>query len=636
MKSRKIQTLLLPPLLTLAAAVSASSQNAVPQPAGLARGPVAEAQGGRLLDPTVRARARYLAASTADEALRWSDPLAAVRVLAGAADLLWADSPGRAAAWLTRAWELAGEVADDGDKASHRYRSDSARVQARAIVLATARRHDKELLDTFLRQLVDGREQNDKERRRGIFDDQSTRSEQLLNLALAVVKEDPGEAAKLAERSLADGISFQLQRVLLELRARDKAAADRLFDVALARLATGFQNTSEAQVLASYLFTPGRVFGVGGDRTIALAVSTAAPAAPLRPAVEVDPARARRFLRIMQRILVSLPAPSAAADPALRAQEMVTLARSLKSGFEAYAPDLWLPIEHKLSHVSADLRRAPSADQLPQSVRASLLSRDLPANNEEANRIYVDALEEEAGKESEPIARKLAYAQAALATVPDDLERGTKIAARISEDELRKQVVSFLVYRAALSSLEKGQLDKAVELAAGAVPLQRAVVLITAAQRIGAGRVPEGESTQPGRQRALELLSEAGRLLKGAGHSVDLLRARLGLVVALKRFDTRGALGYLEDVVVDINRAGSFDIVDAGAPRVTGLSDASAHASLPTIQEGYGLKDIFVSLAREDFDESIYVASKLTTPPARGLCMLEIARSILARDAGVK
>lgn len=631
MKARTIPTLLLLPLLTPALSRTALPQIAAPQHA-------ARAAGGYALDPTVRDRARYLAASTADEALKWSDRQAAVRVVSGAADLLWDEDPRRAGAWLTSAWELAGQVAVPGDGgASQRYRSVSHRSQARAAVLAAARRHDKALADHFLHQLDDGQEQEEGEGRRGVFDDRTARSEQLLNLALAMVDENLGEAANLAERSLADGISFQLQRVLLEVRERDSAAADRVFDSALARMAGGLPDAREAQVLASYLFTPGRVFSVGGDRTVSLAVRARNPVAGLTPA-EADPARARRFLGVVQRVVLSLPAPSSSSDPSLRAQELVTLALSLRGGFERYAPDLWLPVGHRLANVMPDLGAGRPAGGPSQAMRERMQSADLPAGGDAANSVYVDALEAAAGRETSPVARKLAYAQAALASAPEDLARGVKIASKIGEDGLRKQVISFLVYRAALSSLEKGQLDEAVELASGAEPLQRAVVLITAAQRLAARRAGKGDEqvAAQSRQRALELLSEAHRSLKGEGRPCDLLRARLGHVAALTHFDARGALDYLKDVVADINRADSFDIVEAGAPPVAGMSGLSLHASVPAIRDGYGLKDVFVLLAREDFDESIYVAGKLTAPTARGICMLEIARSVLAGDAPAK
>ena len=577
------------------------------------------------------ARARDLAVETAGEASKWSDRTAAVRVISEVADLLWDENPDRSRAWLTRAWELTGEVIEDGDdKENQRYRGNSSRGRSRSVILSVAQRHDKALADHFLDKLANETERIDNESQRGVFDDRTARSEQLLNLALAIVEDDPDGAANLAQRSLVDGISFQLQRVLLALRARDKSAADRVFDLSLVRLANGFKDASEAQVLASYLFTPGRVFSVGDHNTIALAVSAQSLRAVETPAA-ADPVRARQFLSIMQQILLSLPAPSATANPSLHAQKIVTLTGSLENGFKLYASDLWLPIEHRLALVRPDLPTPLPDSGLPQVVRERMQTGNPSAEEGELNNLYVTELERKADKETDPIARKFAYLKAALATAPEDLTRGLSLTAKINEDALRKQATSFLKYRAALVALEKEQPEKAITLAKEVEPLQRAVLLITAAQRISEARANESdEQTIRRRILALELLSDAEKVLSADKRSDMVLRLRLGIISALARLDSTRALDSLKEAVVEINKADMFDPTDASPPRVTGSYGFSVQLTLPRLQGGYGLKDAFVSLARIDFDESIYVASKLNAPTTRGLCMLEIARSVLA------
>jgi hypothetical protein len=581
----------------------------------------------------LRQRARDLAAATADEALKWDDRQAAVRVLAQAADLLWADDPERARAWLTRAWEMTAAVTEESadSEATRRYRSNSPQAGARATVLAVAQKRDGKLADRLLEQLADEKEKSRHESRRGIFDDRSARSEQLLNMALATLERDPSMAAGLAERSLVDGVSFQLQSFLLLLRSRDVTAANRVFDAALNRLATGFANPSEGQVIASYLFTPGRVFGAGSDNTTALAVGTQAPVSERTPA-EIDPARARRFLGVMQRILLSLPAPSATANPSQSAQEFVTLAGSLANGFKLYAPELWQPIEQRVAQMMPDLQPASADRRTPSSVREKLKAAGAAgADEKEINRLYVEGLEEAAEKETDPIARKLAYVRAALATTPESVERGRGLASKIDEAELREQVVSFLVYRAALWSLERGRLDEAVKLAADARPIQRAIVLIAAAARLTAENSSEDEEQVISRRfRALDLLSEAEKLLGRDDLPSAALRVRLALVAALAVLDAPRALEVLRSVIASINRTDSFDPADTSAPRIANLDDSSAPSSLPRIRNGFGIKDALTPLARADFEGTVMTAGKLTAPAVRGACMLEIARSILS------
>jgi hypothetical protein len=625
-------------LVLLAPSGARSFAQEKPQPRGRKTGEVKrDVQSGvppggtREAQLQLRLRARDLAAATANDALKWDDQQGAVRVLAQAADLLWTDDPERSRAWLTRAWEMTGAVTGEtADDATRRYRNNSPQAGARAMVLSVAQKRDRQLADRLLEQLADEKEKSRHESRRGIFDDRSARSEQLLNMALATVERDPSMAAGLAERSLADGVSFQLQSFLLALRSRDMTAANRVFDAALNRLATGFAHPSEGQVIASYLFTPGRVFGAGSDNTTALAVGTQPPVSERTPA-ETDPARARRFLGIMQKILLSLPAPSATANPSQTAQEFVTLAGSLANGFKLYAPELWQPVEQRVAQMMPDLAPPPVDQRTPSPVREKLRSAAAGADEKEINRLYVEGLEELAEKESDPIARKLAYVRAALATTPESLERGRGLASKIDEAELREQVVSFLVYRAALSSLEKGRLDEAVRLASEAKPVQRAIVLIAAAQRLTVERSGEGEEQALGRRfRALDLLAEAEKLLGQDDLPNGALRVRLGLVAALAPLDAPRALEAMRGVVAAINKTDSFDPAEAGAPRIANLDDSSAQSLLPRIRTGFGVKDALTPLARADFEGTTMTAGKLSSPAVRGACMLEIARSILS------
>jgi len=591
----------------------------------------AHTRGEGLMESPLLARSRALAASTADEALKWDDKLAAVRVVSEAADLLWGEDPARSRAWLSQAWELTGEVSEeDGRNQTRRYRNNSPRAGGRAAVLTVARRHDPKLADSLLEKLADEKEQSAFDSRRGVFDDRTARSEQLLNMALAVAESDPASAAGLAERSLADGVSFQLQSLLLALRARDVAAANRVFDAALARLATGHAQPSEGQVIASYLFTPGRVYGAGSGNTTALAVGARTPALDRTPA-QADPARARRFLVIMQRVLLSMPAPVATANPSQSALEFVTLAGSLAGGFNLYATELWLPVAQRLTQVTADLKQPRSDERLPSNVGEKLRAAgEAGVSEKELNRLYTEGLEEAADKETNPVARKLAYAQAALATTPEELARGRRLADKIDEKELRERVVSFLVYRAALFELEKGRSDEAISLSAEAAPVQRAIVLITAAQRMTVGLNEVGEAQSLSRKlRALNLLYEAEKLLGRDDLPSDALRVRVGLVAALAPLDAVRALQAFNEVVKAINKLDSFDPAESSAPRSAGLDGFSAQSLLPRVRGGYGLKDALGPLARADFEATVAAAGKLTSPAARGTSMLEIAKTVL-------
>lgn len=580
----------------------------------------------------LRARARDLAVVTADEALKWDDRQAAVHVLSQAADLLWEKYPERSCAWLERAWAMTCDIADDDpDGALRRFRSDSPQSRARAAILVVAQKHDRRLANLLLEQLTDEKEQSRYDSRRAVFNDRTARSEQLLNVALMIVESDPATSAKLAEQSLEDGVSFQLQGLLVALRERDEAAANRVFDSAVNRLATTFTHPSEGHVLASYLFTPGRVIGVGEGKTTALAVRTQSPVPSNTPAND-DPVRARRFLSVMQRILLSTPAPATTANPSQTAQEFITLSGSLADAFKRHAPDLWTPIEYRIAQVIPNLTPTSPDRRLPSSVRERIRAAS-GADERELNRLFLEGLEEAAEKETNPTARKLAFVQVALATAPEDLDRGRKLAGKIDEAGLREQVISFLVYRAALLGLERNRLDEAVDLAAEARPLERAVIFVTAAQQMTKqSSNTDEEQALKLRLRALNLLSDAEKLLERNDIQDVGLNVRLGLVAALAPLDSVRALEVFGSVTATINKDTSFDAFRTGAPRVTRLAGVSDSLS-PLIRKGYGLKDAVRSLARADFEDAVMITSKLSAPAVRGTSMMEIARSALSTES---
>lgn len=597
------------------------------------RGAISDPQSGIKLESPFRLRARDILISTADEALKWDNKQASVHVLSQTADLLWAEYPERSRAWLMQAWEMINAVNDeDANDAARQFRSSSPKSRARLAVLTVAQKHDQRLANRLLDQLSNEKEHSQYDSRRAVFNDRTARSEQLLDMALTFLESDPAASAKLAEQSLSDGISFQLQGLLLALRECDQAAANHVFDLALNRLATTFTHSSEGQVLASYLFTPGRVIGVRHSKTMALAVRTQTLTVSSTPA-ENDPVRARRFLGVMQRILLSMPAPSTTANPSQSAQEFITLSNSLANAFKLYAPELWISVEQRIAQVIPDLAPASTDKRLPPSVREKLRSA-AGADEKELTRLYVEGLEEAAEKEDNPTARKLAFAQAALATAPEELMRGRKLAAKIDEGDLRQQIISFLVYRAALLDLEKNHLDQAIALVAEARPLERAIVLIAVAQRMTAGcSNMDKEQTCKLKLRALSLLSEAEKLLERKDFPNAVLSIRLGLIAALAPLDSVNALEAFRNITADINNNTSFDPSGTSAPRVTSLTVAS-DSSLPLIRNGYGLKDAVTSLARADFEGAVIITAKLNAPAVRGTSMLEIARTILSVGPG--
>ena len=159
--------------------------------------------------------------------------------------------------------------------------------------------------------------------------------------------------------------------------------------------------------------------------------------------------------------------------------------------------------------------------------------------------------------------------------------------------------------------------------------MQRAVILISAAQQQLAKRSAADPVKDSRDLRPFEYLADAEKLLNKSGESADVTRARLGLVAALARLDLGRALNVLGEVVVTINKIDAFDAADTNAPLVAGLDVFSAQLLLPRIKVGFGMKDALEPLAKVDFDGTLYAINALSAPAVRGFCRLEIAEAAL-------
>ncbi len=573
-----------------------------------------------------RARAISLIEQTAGEAPLWDDREAGVAALTESSDLLWNENAS-ARLWLTRAWGLIADVAErENSEELRAIWRGSQRSRLRTKVLTVALRHDPQLADRLLKRLEQTLDED--KTARGAFDDRTARSEQLLRLAMDALETNPDLSLTLAQRSLQDGISFNLQTLLLRLRQKDELRANSLFDLALTRLANSAATFSESQVLASYLFQPGQVVARLPDGSTSVAVVQTQ--LPSQTPAESNPVRARNFLAVVHRMILSTPVSE--SDSRLTG-ELLLVSTSLTKPFQTYAPDLWQSIQARRAQLGA--AHSTTLDQ--QSIEGSkgeMEAATTGASAEEANRTRVDALEEAALKEMNPIARKLKIAKAALTTTPKEFERAKGIAGKIENDEgLRAQVLTFLYYRAALTFLAEDNLSKAEETALK-IPssVERALTLIAIAQKLAAQKPQTREqklSARVARQHAIELLFEAEKSLRREDVSTNIAKVRLGKTAISYLLDTSQSLIDFEQAIAVINRLEKFDPTDASAPRLGIEGFGAMRFTVPRVTFGFGFRDALAPLVREDFNRTASAIDGLASPSVRGLCRLEAARQFL-------
>jgi hypothetical protein len=612
------------PVLTLA-------QNSRPTPRSVELQRKREAAPGQ--DDLRRAEAISLVQNTAAEAPLWDDKKTAVGVLADAADLLWDESPGQGTKWLSKAWDLIDQVPESPKNEKLRaFFTRSDQTSLRTTVLSVARRHDSELAEKFLRQLSQNEPTEKKER--GAFDNRTARSEQLLTLAQQAVDSNPDLAFTLAERSFADGLSYGLQNVLTNLRTKNVELANRLFDLALARFSGTPSDPSEAEVLAGYLFKSGFTFSANSAGQTILVVN---PAHQNLPAVaSSEPQRAKNFLIAVYEVLLSRPVALDSAEGTQGAQQILALGGRMAGQYNTFAPELVPAVQGFLAQLRRQLSLNGEASQFTEASRSASTSNTTKSlADEEIYEKHLSELEERADKENNPIAKKLAYLEAAVVTNPKDYQRAKRIAEKIDDDELRADAVSFVLYRAVLFLVEKAEIEKAVEIVPAISDVsRRAVVKIAIAQRLLSSKSERAEPSEVNfvQQRAVELLTDIDSEIKKRELSANGAKIMLGRTAVLAKLDKAQALTSLEQTVQMINKLDRFDLRDSAAPNL-GLSGFSASgATLAAPRVGFDFRSAIEALLLTNFTDVAAAAETLRIKETRGVARLEIARLFLKQN----
>jgi hypothetical protein len=582
-----------------------------------------------------RAQAISMIKQSAAEAPLWDDKKAAVQVLASAADLLWDENPGQGEKWLNKAWELVDQVSDaPKDERLKEYFTGSDRSDLRTEILRVARKHDPKLSDRFLKQL--SQKQPEEKKERGAFDARTARSEQLLILALQSVETDPGLAFSLAEASLTDGLSHQLQNVLTGLRKKSVPLSNQLFDLALARFSTSQPDPSEVEVLAGYLFYPGTSFS---SNSAGQSIMVMMPSMQSRIAVAPsEPQRTRSFLTAVYQNLLVRPISIETLADKQKAARILFVGDHLAWQYSTYAPDLTPAAAAFLAQLRSRLSPGEDAADSAGTTSRTTTSKESTKKltKDELDDKYVAELEEAADQESNALFKKMAYVKAALATGHHDFQRGRRIAEKIDDDELRVDTISFLAYRAALLFLSSGIAEKATEL----LPEisdgpRRAVLKIALAQYLLERSVaPKPESTDLSltQQKAFDLLNDLDRDLRKEGPSARVAKILLGRAAVLASLDTAQALTALEQAVQVINKTEQFDLLDRSAPNLGLTADPKSVATLETPRIGFGFRSAIQPMITTDFEQVASVVDRLANKEVAGIGRLEAAKLFLQKN----
>jgi hypothetical protein len=576
-----------------------------------------------------RTRAISLIEQVGSEAELWEDKRSAVQALATAADLLWDRNPSRASKWLMRAWDLVDRVKEsEQNPALKEFAHQSDKPQLKSIVLRVAHNHDRKLADKLVGQIAE--QQPEQKKDRGAFEDRTARSEQLLWLAQQALETNPQLAFSLAQRSLTDGLSFTLQDLMTGLRKKDVELSNQLFDLALARFSGGAADPSEAGVLAGYLFQPGISFSSNPAGVMIMSMD---PAFRNEPAVfKIEPERAYRFLLAAYQMFFTRPLPLETQEERQRAQKVWVFGNRNLSRYDSVAPEFSVPLKSYLTQLEGKLYPEGRGDPFANNRKQS---GDPRSSDKELYESRIAALEERAEKTTDPMARNRAYVEAAIATNVGDAQRGKSIAEEISEETLKADAVSFVLYRAALGFVRKKEFEKAGELITQITNnARRTTVKLAIAQSLFSNqnsKRADADQVRLDQQKGFDLLNEIERELRKEEPSSNVAKILLGRVALLASLNSDEGLVALELSLQSINKLERFDLKDSSAPKlgIKGSWRSESLADAPRV--GFSFRSAIEPLISAEFENLVNLADSLKIREIRGIARLEIAKLYLEK-----
>lgn len=593
----------------------------------LAQQPSTPAQEKELKQQRQQARAISLIEQVGAEAELWDDKSSAVEALTIAADLLWDSNPSRAKTWLTKAWDFVDQVAEsEQNPALKEFRRESDKAKLKSLILRVAHNHDSKLADKLVEQIAE--QQAEPKKDRGAFDDRTARSEQLLWLAQQALETNPKLAFALAQQSLTDGLSYTLQNLMTGLRKKDVELSNQLFDLALARFSNTAPDPSEAEILAGYLFQPGMNFSSNSTGQVIMIMN---PMLRNEPAVfKTEPERGRRFLLAAYQMFFTRPLPFETPEQRERAQKIWVFGSRSLGRYDLVLPEFSVPLKSYLTQLESKLFPAGRGDPFANSRRQS---GGQPRSEIEVYESRIKTLEERAEKTVDSTARDLAYVEAALAPNVEDYRRAKSIAEKISDETLKADAISFVLYRAALALVRNKDLEKAAEMTPQiANHARRALVKIAIAQSLLSdqnSKRAKANEVMIEQQRVLTLMNEVERELRKEEPSSNVAKILLSRVALIAKLDSVQGLVALEQALQSINKLERFDLRNNSAPRL-GIKEYWRSQSLANApRAGFSFRSAIEPLISVEFENLLNLAETLKVREVRGLAQLEIARLYL-------
>lgn len=539
-----------------------------------------------------------------DGSKTFDDTIQRIAVLVRGADLIWPYQQDKARGALTEAFDLAKRnFKENGNRNLREGRMPVELPDQRYLVITAIARHDaawaRKLSDQILED--ETKEAEDKTAR----DPQLERKtgERLLNVASQLLTSDKESALNFARKSLRYPATIQVPGFLYRLAALNKGAADQFYQEALTAYANAPMN--QLLYLSSYPFGRNREVGEMPIWTYYKVPDGFVPSPTLQ----------RVFIQTLLRRAQEVVENPGAPIPGSRFSEVEQIwmaLNRLESQVQLSLTNLLTPLQQAKANIFAQLSQR---DQQ----RTSQTLADPPKRS-------FDELVEAAERQAD-IGRRdggLALAVLSGSEAEENVDHVVAAAEKISDSDVREQVLSRLYFNRTQRMLTENKLDVARKLAAKVGEVDQRAYLYS---QIATESIKQTRNEVEAR----EMLEEVVAAVAKAPDTEVKVRALLGVAYLYARVDPNRSVSVLGEAVKSINKIQAPDFSrDYVIKRIEGKSFGH-YTTLRT--PGFNPENAFREMGKLDFDGTLYQAGNFTNKFLRAMTTLAVVEPCLKQSA---
>ncbi|MGI8669443.1 MAG: hypothetical protein ACR2J3_06270, partial [Aridibacter sp.] len=201
-------------------------------------------------------------------------------------------------------------------------------------------------------------------------------------------------------------------------------------------------------------------------------------------------------------------------------------------------------------------------------------------------------------------------------------EKAKNIGEKIDDQELREEIINFLIYRTSLDFIEKDKFKEADELLEkNSNQIQKAATLVVGGQKF----ISDKDFTQ-----AKEWLYKAEKSFKKNKTSdEDWINIGFGIASGYARFEPFEAIKILEESSKLITKD-TKNYNRNNAPLAIGFSGL-IFSDFTNGTKNFSIDSAVISIPKENFEDVLSALNKIENPQAKGLAIIKLSRSMLKK-----